>query len=391
MQLAAMVGALGYAAAGCVGSADDPNDGATNGSTTSGTPNTPQARGQALIDARAVNYGQALGTAAKRLVGRAPTLAEIKGVNDAADKKAAYEAQIAAYLAAPAFSTMIRDYFRNQLLIGPTPGQGGTNVLDTAPNFAAQLTVENRSYMELFTATTNTCPTFNGTAFTPASCNSGAPVTAGVLTDPNVMRHFASNFAFRRVKWVQERFACGKFPIEATRSIDVGTAGLKYTSAWEFLSIAGAGNGGRVDFHDASSVVCANCHATMNHQAPLFARFDMNGMWQNAIAVPTPLPGTPLALETDYLPPGQPYAWRLGTNVTDLAGFGQAMAADPTVAQCAVARVWNWAMGKGDPVDNLEPVPAEVIAPVVTSFQQSGFKLKAAIEDVFTSDDFVKF
>ena len=67
------------------------------------------------------------------------------------------------------------------------------------------------------------------------------------------------------------------------------------------------------------------------------------------------------------------------------------MAADPDIANCAVARVWNWALGKNDIVDALETVPKETISAHTAQFVSNGHKLKDMIYAVYTSDDFTKF
>ncbi len=348
---------------------------------------TPLDEWDQQLAERTVDYGAALRIAALRLTGQLPTLAEIKAVADAGDvaaQQVVYESFIRAYLESPAFTQQMVGFWRDQLKMG------GTAMLDTAPVFAAQLTVENRPFGELFTATTGTCPTVAGGTFTAADCANGVTTHAGVLTNPGVQAHFFSNLAFRRVRWVQESFACTAFPAEITDAPAEGAAAA-YSSPWPFLSIAGAGNGGSIDFHDTSAVVCANCHATMNHLAPLFAYFDEQGRQQPAIQVKTPADGSPTALLSDWLPAGEPTAWRFGTVAADLPALGAALAADPLVAECAVARVWNWALGKGDIVDTLALVPTEVIAAQTAAFQASGGKLKDAIFTVYTSDDFVSF
>lgn len=379
---------LATACGGGVAASDDDSPGTADAGTVAALPDAapaPTEWDQAL-GARELSYGQALRTAALRLVGDLPTLAETKFVTEAADPAAAYAAMIDAYLEDPRFAGQVRDFFRDAFRMG-----GGE--LDSAPNFAAQLVVEERSYLELFTAGADTCPTFDrpsGT-FTPGACDSGAPVTAGVLTDPNVMRQFYSNMAFRRVRWIQETFVCTKYPAEWTAEpVDVGGAAA-YTSPWPFASIAGAETGGVIDFRDVSAVICANCHTTMNHQAPLFAHFDEDGMWQADLVVPTPAQGAPIVRLEDYLVPGETTAWRLGQPVVDLPAFGQAMAADPAVAECAVVRVWNWAMGKGDVVAALAIVPPEVIAAELAAFRQGDHRLKETIRQVFTHSDFVRF
>jgi hypothetical protein len=270
---------------------------------------------------------------------------------------------------------------------------GETAMLDTAPAFATNLAVNNGSYMDMFTAGSGGCPTFDMTtgAVTPAECTNGGP-KAGLLTNPGVHAHYFGNLAFRRSRWFQETFVCTKFPAEiATTPTDVGGA-APYTGVWPFQSIASPTNGGgRINFQDTSAVICANCHSTLNHLTPLFAFYDDQGVYQQAISVPTPLDGAPLARMTDYLPAGETTAWRLNTPAADLPALGQAMAADPAVAECGVARMWNWALGKTDIVDTLQEVPTETIQAQVTAFSASGYKLKDLIYAVYTSDDFVKF
>ena len=369
--------ALGLSGAACTGST----------STTSGDDVSADEWDQRLNE-RVLDYSAALRTAALRLTGDLPTLADIQAVataGDAAAQKPVYEALVRGYLDDPRFARQMLRFWRDTFKLGETAK------LDTAPTFAAQLAVENRSYTELLTATTGTCPTFDAGAgtFTAADCGAGVTTAAGVLTNPGVMAHFQSNMAFRRVRWVQEVFACTAFPAEMTGAQPDGRP--QYLSPWAMESIAGTDNGGTVDFHDTSAVICANCHATKNHLAPLFANFDDAGQLTGAIAVHTPLPGSPLAKATDWLPPGEPTAWRFGKPTPDLPSLGAAMAADPAIAECAVARLWNWAMGKGDIVDTLAAVPSETIAGHVAAFTASGGKLKDAIFAVYTSDDFVRF
>jgi len=341
-----------------------------------------------LLGTREYDYNAALRTAALRLTGDLPTMTEIGAVQNAIDdaaKKVAYDALITDYMNRPAFARQMFYFWRDTMKMGETA------VLDRAPAFAAQIAVENRSYLEMFTQSTGTCPTFaaaTGT-FTAANCAGTGPV-AGVLTDPGAMAHYFGNFAFRRVRWVQETFDCTKFPAEVGATpIDVGGAS-PYLGVWPFASISGLQTG-RVDFQDVSAVVCANCHQTLNHIAPLFANYDDDGVYQTAIAVPTPLDGAPMAQLTDYLPAGETTAWRYQVPAADLPGLGAAMAADTDVAKCGVARVWNWALGKTDIVDTLQEVPVETIQTQLDTFTASGHKMKDLIFAVYTSDDFVKF
>lgn len=337
---------------------------------------------------REYDYSAALRIAALRLTGELPTLVEIRAVADAPEEQKAqvYASLVRGYLDDPRFARQMFAFWQDTLKMGDQPD------LDSAAAFAAMVTVEGRPYTDLLTAATGTCATYDGgtNTFAPSDCTNGVTVHAGLLSHPGVQRHYFSNMAFRRVRWVQETFACTAFPAELAEPQDLGGIAL-YASPWPFESIAGADNGGRIDFHDLSAVACANCHSTMNHVAPLFLNFDEEGQYQAGPAVPVPVEGTPMAQLSDYLPPGEPTAWRLGVPAADLPGLGAAMAADPLIAECAVARAWNWAMGKGDIVDTLQIVPGDVIAAQVESFRANGYVLKDAIFEVFTADDFVKF
>jgi hypothetical protein len=369
--------------AGCTGEPISGDDGEGSGSGSGVLDEWDQ-----LLGTRVVDYNAALRTAALRLTGDLPTMTEMIAVQAAPDdeaRKVAYEALITDYMSRPAFAAQMFYFWRDTFKMGETAE------LDAAPAFAAQISVENRSYLELFTASTGTCPTFAQAtgAFTAADCPGTGP-TAGVITNPGAMKHYFSNFAFRRVRWVQETFDCTKFPAEVGATpIDVGGAS-PYLGVWPFASISGLQTG-RVDFQDVSAVVCANCHQTLNHIAPLFANYDEDGVYQTAISVPTPLDGAPTAELTDYLPTGETTAWRYQVPAADLPGLGAAMAADTDVAKCGVARVWNWALGKTDIVDTLQEVPVETIQTQLDAFTASGHKMKDLIFAVYTSDDFVKF
>ena len=360
------------------------------------TPPPPGAVGDEWdqrLDERALDYSAALRIAALRLTGDLPTLVELErvaGTGDPAAQKVAYEDQVRTYMTNPAFARQMMAFARDTLRMGDDPNDPS---LDQAPAFYAQVIVDNRSYLDLLTATAGTCPTFDPTTnqFTPADCTNNAPQTVGLLTHPAVHRHFFGNLAFRRVRWAQETFACGKFPAEmAETPADVGGA-MPYTGVFPFTSIAGKASGGRVDFLSTTSVICANCHSNMNHIAPLFAHFDRGGTYSDAFAVPVPLPDEPAVAQSDYLPAGEGLAWRKGVPVTDMPSLGRAMAADPAIAECAIDRVWNWAMGKSDIVDGGARVPRATIESQITAFVAGGHKLRDAIYRVFTSDDFVRF
>lgn len=353
-------------------------------------PGPPHDEWDDKLAERQVDYNAALRIAALRLTGELPTLVEIDAVANAPDpaaQQAAYEEQIRRYMGHPRFARQMFRYAQDMLKMGDDPR------LDSAAAFVAQVIVMNRPYLDVLTATSGTCPSFDpakGT-FTAGQCTNGAPATSGLLTHPGMQAHFFGNLAFRRVRWVQETFACTVFPAQiATTATDVGGE-MPYTGVFPFDSIAGAKTNGRVDFRDVSSVICANCHSNMNHIAPLFAHYDETGQYSDDLVVPVPLPENPAVEMRDYLPPGEGLAWRYGVPVSDMTSLGRAMAADPDIAECAIARVWNWAMGKSDIVDGGARVPSATIDAHVMAFAAGNYSLKDAIYRVFTSDDFVRF
>jgi hypothetical protein len=376
-------------ATACSDSPDDLAGGDSSNGPGSGTPgNGTEEQERTALDDRKLDYNEALRTASLKLVRALPSLAQIKAVQNASDQKAAYEAELDAMLADVRFQERMIKWWRDIMRQG-----GGANgdapSRDTAPVFAARLVVEERPYTDLFTATGNTCPTYDAAtgAFADGECANNVPAHAGVLTNPGVMYQFYGNMAFRRVRWVQEVFVCTKFPAEYSEA-PVEMNGAEYVSPWDFQSVAGQ----PINFLDTSSVICANCHTSINHIAPLFANFDMNGMWTDSIQVQTPLTPDPVTTElSHWLREGEQTAWRLGVPAADLTELGQAMAADPDVAECAVARAWNFAMSKEDIVSDLATVPLSVLQPHVDEFTTNGMNFKQVLRSIFTSDDFVRF
>jgi len=335
-----------------------------------------------VLDQRVLSYPDALRTASLKLTDKLPTLQNIRDLEKAEDPKAAYHTAIDAMFESNEFKRRMlrwsRDLFR----------QGGS-ALDTAPAFLARIVVEGRPLADLFTASTGNCPTFDGdaNAFVDGECQNGAPVQAGVLTNPGSMKQFYSSMAFRRVRWVQEVFACSKYPAEYSDNPVEKGAG-QFSSPWAFESIANA----PIGFQDTSAVVCANCHTTMNHLAPLFGNFDKDGMWKGDFQVQTPTTPDPQKTQlSHWLAEGETTAWRFGKPVKDLAELGQAMAADPEVKSCMVARLWNLTMSKEDIVTDLATVPTSVVQPYIDQLETNGGNLKETLKTMFKSEDFTRF
>lgn len=420
LSLAAFGIAVALAASACGSSDEDPNainngssgssstdDGAGDPNDPNAVPKTPEEQVKQILDARKTDYGEAARTASLKLRDKLPTLADIKAIEAATDdaaKKVAYEKLIDDWIASPEFNGAMIKFWKDTFRTGQTGAvQQGQVSKDFAANFAAQVTVEGRSYLELFTAADNTCPTYDAdtSAFTPAACpapaNQIANVpTVGVLTDPGLQAQYFANMAFRRVRFIQETFVCSKFPAAYSATPTPMGAGT-FTGQHPFTSITGkqtlpAGvTTPRVDFQDTQAVICANCHVDLNHVAPLFLNYDAAGALRDTSQVEVPIPGNPKARRNDYLPDAEGYAWRFGKPVADIAALGKAISEDPDVPKCAVNRVWNYAMSRGDIVNDLASVPDPVTAPYVTSFKAGNYNLKETIRAVFKSEDFTKF
>lgn len=334
-----------------------------------------------VLNARVIDYNEALRTASLKLLRRLPTLEEIQGVE--AGGKAAYEARLDGMLATPEFSRRMIRWWQDIMRQGGDPGDDR----NAAPTLAAMLIVQGRPFLEVLTATDN-CAAYDEATdtFLAAPCNSGAPAEAGVLTNPGVMRQFHGNMAFRRVRWVQETFACQAFPAEQGDTPMPDGEGSLFRGPWPFASISN----NPVNFRSTESTICANCHQTLNHMAPLFGHFGADGQWQPDLAVVTSVDGTQTpSMREHWLPPGEQTAWRFGKPAASLPELGQVMAADPAVHSCVVARAWNLVMSKEDIVSDGAIVPPEVIQPFVDRFRADQ-DLKETLRAMFKGDDFIR-
>lgn len=351
----------------------------------------------ALQDTK-IDYMLALRSAALKLTGNYPTLAEIKQLQSAADQTAVYGQLIDNYINRPTFNQQILQFWRNTFQMGGmlpvnTP-TGIVNVnLEVAPTYATYLIAKGENFTKLVNGTTGTCQTYNPATDTFAQATCANTNAVGILTDQGVQAQFFSALAFRRVRWFQEALLCSRFPAE-TNGTKVQYAGGVYNSPWDMKSVSGALNDPKalVDFQDTSSLICANCHSTMNHQAPLFANFGATGMFvAGAIQVQTPVAGNPTSKLVDWIPVNEPLSYRFGKPTSTIKEFGDAMASDPAFKSCMATRLWNWAMSRGDVVVDQATLTPDFEAQLTQQIDANNWNLKEYIRAVFKNPSFIRY
>jgi hypothetical protein len=387
------------ASSGCSGGAQTgQSDNSANTFLNGIAPTVRNADKLGITDAT-VDYSMALRSAALKLTGNLPTFAEIKELRDSTDQATTYAARIDDYLSRPSFAAMQVSFWRNTFKMGNKETVGVTSaMMDYAPTYAAMLAVQGADFSQVLTATTNTCQTFDGTNFTPVSCGyaAGTPIS-GVLSDVGVNQQFFSSMAFRRARWLQETFMCARFPAEQTGK-PISYPGGVYQSPWPWNSTAGSesvGTQAKVDFQSNDSLICANCHSTLNHIAPLFGKFDATGKFVSGAAfqVITPTPLAPFSELIDWLPTseGQSFAWRFQKPTPTLPALGAAVAADPGFARCMTNRYWNWAMSRGDAVADGTTITDGLAGRLVPPFVADHYNIKKMVKRIFTDPTFVRY
>lgn len=395
------------------------------------------------LDERELDYSEALRTASILLVGDSPTLAEIYELGDLPpdQQKAKYEELIDKKLADPRFAATLVEFFKYTFKMGGASTIAGEPTRDTAPAFAAKVVYEEKDWRSILTQQSNTCPVFNpaSNTFVDGSCNNlpAGMNHSGILTDPGAQSLYYGNLSFRRNRFFHETFLCrngneqsGGEPTDQPPSVAPCSDQQPipgYQNKWPVNEIAGACNGGRVDFHAYNaSNVCANCHSTWNHRAPLFSQFDSKGIFQpltpaGEYSVFVPVNGSPRAKLSDWLCVDPNKCPNAGQNTTawkktmkvngvempasaqTIGELGAAMAQDDEVIECAVKRVWNYAMGRADITevggrswatlpDRLDPNPKLLtMSKLVAQFKGNGYNLKQVLRTVLLSDDFTRF
>lgn len=395
------------------------------------------------LNDRELNYSEALRTASLLIVNDVPTLSMIYQLGDLPldQQGAKYEELIDDLLSDPRFASTLIEFYRYTFKMGGTSTVVGEPTRETAPVFAAKVVYEEKDWRNVLTQDSNTCPSFSSmtNSFIDGSCNN-LPLNikhSGVLTDPGIQSLYYGNLSFRRNRFFHETFLCrngneqaGGEPTDSPPTNPPCSDAKSipgYSNKWPVDEIAGQCNGGRIDFHAYNSNnICANCHATWNHRSPLFSQFDSKGVWQpltvqNEYSVLVPVPGSPRAKMSDWLcvdPAKCPNngqnltAWKktmkvdgidtpgLASNLTEL---GQQMVKDDEVLECAVKRMWNYAMGRPDitevggrnwvslPDRNDQNSELVTLTKLRSQFKNNGYNLKKIFRSILVSDDFVRF
>ena len=396
---------------------------------------------QTELDEREVDYSEALRTASVLIAGNVPTLQQIYELGDLPkdQQKAKYEEMVDKLLADPRFAETLLDFYRYTFKMGGPSTTVGEPTRETAPTLAAKIVYEEKDWRLILTQESSTCPVYNPTtkSFSEGSCNNlpSGMKSSGILTDPGAQSLYYGNLSFRRNRFFHETFLCRNGNEQAGgEPTDVPPTNPPcsdansipgYSNKWPVDEIAGQCNGGRIDFHAYNSNnICANCHATWNHRSPLFSQFDSKGIWQpltaqNEYSVFVPVPGSPRAKMSDWLcvdpakcPSGVTTAWKKTMKVdgvevsayaSNLSELGQQMAKDDEVLECAVKRMWNYAMGRADITevggrswvslpDRKDPDTEIVtLSKLTKQFKENGYNLKKVLRSILTSGDFTRF
>ncbi len=246
---------------------------------------------------------------------------------------------------------------------------------------------------------------------------------AGILSNPGILSLYWGNLAFRRNRFLHETFLCKSANEQAGGEPTPNApqappcAGDNpipgYQNKWPVNVIAGKCNGGRIDFHTyTNGNVCANCHATWNHRAPLLGQYDSQGILTPGVyQVGVPIDGSPPAMLSDWLCVGPSCpnggmngtAWKMDMPAKDVYELGKVMSDDPEVLDCAVKRMWNYAMGRADITeiggrswvtlpDRKDKNPDLLTqSKLAQYFKDSNYNLKKVLRKILVSDDFTRF
>ena len=120
-------------------------------------------------------------------------------------------------------------------------------------------------------------------------------------------------------------------------------------------------------------------------------RLRRQGWRTGVVQVITPVPPNALSAPTDWLPASEGFAWRLGKPVKNLTDLGTTIAADPILPVCVSSRMWNWAMSRGDIVNDQVPLTPELANRLAGILVQNNWNVKELVRQVFNDPSFVRY
>jgi hypothetical protein len=109
------------------------------------------------------------------------------------------------------------------------------------------------------------------------------------------------------------------------------------------------------------------------------------------IQVITPVPPNANSVPGDWLPAGEGYAWRLGKPIANLTDLGNAIAADPNLPSCISGRMWNWAMSRGDIVNDQVVLTPTLSNRLTGILVQNNWNVKELVRQIFNDPNFVRY
>ena len=71
--------------------------------------------------------------------------------------------------------------------------------------------------------------------------------------------------------------------------------------------------------------------------------------------------------------------------------LGAAIAADPNLPVCVASRMWNWAMSRGDVVNDGSAITDDLATSLTTQFVADNYNMKKLVRRVFTDPTFVRY
>lgn len=327
--------------------------------------------------------------ASMALRGRRPSLEDLEAVEADPD---ALEGVVDGYLREDAFGEVVREMHNEVLLVRPLffsmPPRGEYEAMtmvdfnksasESPLRLVEHVVMNDRPYSEIVTADYTVADEVvsyiwgldydgDGAQWVETRWPEEGRVHAGLLTDSRLwIRHYSTplNAQRSRANLVTKAFLCFDF-LDNDINVD-GNIDLTDPEALK---------------SSVKSPECATCHQDLDPLAALF--------WKNEFFVfPSSIQGYPYS---HYKPEYEQYRTYFsdspkayfGQPVEDMAGLGQALAADPKFSACAVRRFYSW----------LHQIPMEEVPPVELSrlqrsFEDNNMNARALAREIVLADSF---